>query len=111
MTGGVVVVLGKTGVNFGAGMTGGFAYVLDIDRDFVDLYNHELIDIHRISPENMEAHLHHLRNLILSHVELTDSAWGEAILEDYRTYLPKFWLVKPKAAELGSLIEALRRAA
>ncbi|MCG8371701.1 MAG: glutamate synthase large subunit [Proteobacteria bacterium] len=111
MTGGVVVVLGKTGVNFGAGMTGGFAYVLDIDRDFVDLYNHELIDIHRISSENMEAHLHHLRGLILSHVELTDSAWGEAILEDYRTYLPKFWLVKPKAAELGSLIEALRRAA
>ncbi|MBT8107889.1 MAG: glutamate synthase large subunit [Gammaproteobacteria bacterium] len=111
MTGGVVVVLGKTGVNFGAGMTGGFAYVLDIDRDFVDLYNHELIDIHRISPETMEAYLHHLRGLILAHVEATASVWGEAILEDYRTYLPKFWVVKPKAAELGSLIEALRRAA
>ena len=111
MTGGVVVVLGKTGVNFGAGMTGGFAYVLDIDRDFVDLYNHELIDIHRITPENMEAHLHHLRGLILAHVEATGSVWGEAILDDYRTYLPKFWVVKPKAAELGSLIEALRRAA
>ena len=41
----------------------------------------------------------------------TGSAWGDAILEDYRTYLPKFWVVKPKAAELGSLIEALRRAA
>ncbi len=111
MTGGVVVVLGKCGVNFGAGMTGGFAYVLDIERDFVDLYNHELIDIHRISPETMEAHLHHLRDLIAAHVELTGSAWGDAILEDYRSYLPKFWLVKPKAAELGSLIEALRRAA
>ncbi len=111
MTGGVVVVLGKSGVNFGAGMTGGFAYVLDIERDFVDLYNHELIDIHRISPESMEAHLHHLRGLIRSHVELTGSVWGEAILEDYRTYLPKFWIVKPKAAELGSLVDALRRAA
>jgi glutamate synthase (NADPH/NADH) large chain len=111
MTGGVVVVLGKTGVNFGAGMTGGFAYVLDIERDFVDLYNHELIDIHRISPESMEAHLHHLRGLLVAHVEATGSAWGDAILEDYRTYLPKFWVVKPKAAELGSLIEALRRAA
>ena len=43
-------------------MTGGFAYVLDIDRDFVDRYNHELIDIHRITPETMEAHLHHLRS-------------------------------------------------
>ena len=41
MTGGVVCVLGRTGVNFGAGFTGGFAYVLDIERDFVDRYNHD----------------------------------------------------------------------
>ena len=88
-----------------------FAYVLDIDRRFVDRYNHELIDIHRITPESMEAHLHHLRELILRHVELTGSAWGEAILDDYRTFLHKFWVVKPKAVELGSLIDALRRAA
>ena len=111
MTDGVVVVLGQTGVNFGAGMTGGFAYVLDIDRCFVDRYNHELIDIHRITPESMEAHLHHLRSLITRHVEATGSRWGETILDDYRTYLPKFWVVKPKAAELGSLIESLRQAA
>ncbi len=111
MTDGVVVLLGPTGVNFGAGMTGGFAYVLDIDRGFVDRYNHELIDITRITPESMEANLHHLRNLLMKHVELTGSTWGEAILDDYRTYLPKFWLVKPKAASLNSLIESLRRAA
>ena len=111
MTDGVAVVLGRTGVNFGAGMTGGFAYVLDIDRLFVDRYNHELIDIHRIIPESMEAHLHHLRSLISDHVRLTGSEWGEEILDEYRTYLPKFWLVKPKAAELASLIESLRRAA
>ncbi len=111
MTDGVVVVLGRSGVNLGAGMTGGFAYVLDIDRDFVDRYNHELIDIHRVTPESMEAHLHHLRSLISAHVETTDSQWGATILDDYRTFLPKFWLVKPKATELGSLIESLRRAA
>jgi glutamate synthase (NADPH/NADH) large chain len=111
MTDGVIVVLGRTGVNFGAGMTGGFAYVLDTDRLFVDRYNHELIDIHRIAPESMEAHVHHLRSLIVSHIELTGSAWGDMILDDYRTFLPKFWLVKPKAAELGSLIESLRQAA
>ena len=111
MTDGVIVVLGRTGVNFGAGMTGGFAYVLDIDRDFVDRYNHELIDIQRITPESMEAHLHHLRALIVRHGEATGSRWAEQILDDYRTYLPKFWLVKPKAAEVGSLIESLRRAA
>ena len=111
MTDGVVVVLGTTGVNFGAGMTGGFAYVLDLDRDFVDRYNHELIDIHRMTPESMESHLHHLRLMITTHVKETGSVWGDAVLDDYRTFLPKFWLVKPKAVELGSLIESLRRAA
>ncbi|HKL62508.1 MAG TPA: glutamate synthase-related protein, partial [Woeseiaceae bacterium] len=111
MTGGVVVVLGRTGVNFGAGMTGGFAYVLDEQRDFVDRYNHELIDIHRITPESMEAHLHHLRELIECHVGYTGSEWGRELLDDFRTWLPKFWVVKPKAAELGSLIESLREAA
>jgi glutamate synthase (NADPH/NADH) large chain len=111
MTDGVVVVLGPTGINFGAGMTGGFAYVLDLERKFVDLYNHELIDIHRITPENMEAHLHHLRSLIVDHIEYTDSKWAQEILQDYRSYLTKFWVVKPKAAELGSLITSLREAA
>jgi glutamate synthase (NADPH/NADH) large chain len=111
MTDGVVVVLGRSGVNFGAGMTGGFAYVLDLERDFVDRYNHELIDIHRLTPESMEAHLHHLRGLIKRHVELTGSEFAERLEDDFRTYFPKFWLVKPKAAELGSLMESLRRAA
>jgi glutamate synthase (NADPH/NADH) large chain len=111
MTDGVVTVLGPTGVNFGAGMTGGFAYVLDIDRRFVDRYNHELIDIHRINSESLEAHLHHLRAMIMRHVEATGSKWGEQILDDYRTFLPKFWLVKPKAAEIGTLIDSLRQAA
>jgi glutamate synthase (NADPH/NADH) large chain len=111
MTDGVVVVLGPTGMNFGAGMTGGFAYVLDMDRNFVDLYNHELIDIHRITPESMEAHLHHLRDLIINHNQVTGSIWAEELLQDYRSYLSKFWVVKPKAAELGSLITSLRQAA
>ena len=111
MTGGVVVVLGRTGLNFGAGLTGGFAYVLDIERDFVDRYNHELIDINRITPETMEAHLHHLRGLIQKHVRETGSAWGREILDDFRSFLPRFWLVKPKAADLATLIDSLRQAA
>lgn len=111
MTGGMVVVLGRTGMNFGAGFTGGFAYVLDMDRDFVDRYNHELIDILRLSPEGMEHHLQHLRRLVMKHVFETDSTWGRTLLNDYRDYLGKFWLVKPKAASLDSLIDTLRRAA
>ncbi len=111
MTGGVVIVLGRCGVNFGAGMTGGFSYVLDYDRDFVDLYNHDLIDIHRIKPESMEAQRHHLKSFIELHVSCTGSEWGREILDDFRSFLPKFWVVKPKAAELGSLIDSLRQAA
>ncbi len=111
MTGGVVAVLGRTGLNFGAGMTGGFAYVLDLERDFVDRYNHELIDIHRIHTEDLESHLQHLRELIVEHTELTGSTWGQAILDDFRSFLGKFWLVKPKAAQLHELIDSLRRAA
>jgi glutamate synthase (NADPH/NADH) large chain len=111
MTGGVVCVLGRTGVNFGAGFTGGFAYVLDLDRSFVDRYNHELIDIHRITPEGMGAHLQHLQALITRHVEETGSEWGAEILRDMRSFIGHFWVVKPKAASIEDLIENLSRAA
>ena len=111
MTGGVVVVLGEAGLNFGAGMTGGFAYVLDADRHFVDRYNHELIDIHRISYEYLENHVHHLRGLVERHAELTGSQWAASILEDFRSYLGKFWLIKPKADDVDSLMDSLRSAA
>jgi glutamate synthase (NADPH/NADH) large chain len=111
MTGGVVCVLGRTGVNFGAGFTGGFAYVLDLQRDFVDRYNHELIDISRIHAESMQSHLQHLENLLDQHLAETGSTWAEEILNDLRTYIGKFWVVKPKAASIDSLIENLRRAA
>jgi len=111
MTGGVVCVLGRTGLNFGAGFTGGFAYMLDLHRDFVDRYNHELIDIIRVAPEGMETHLQHLRALIGQHVRETGSTWGAQILNDFRSFMGKFWLVKPKAASVDTLIENLRRAA
>ncbi len=111
MTGGVVCVLGRTGLNFGAGFTGGFAYVLDMERNFVDRYNHELIDIHRLTGEGMEAHIQHLHALIEKHVAETGSEWGAEILRDFRTYLGNFWVVKPKAASIEDLIEHLRSAA
>ncbi len=111
MTGGVVAVLGACGLNFGAGMTGGFAYVLDLERDFVDCYNHELVDIVRITPEGMEHHMQHLRGLIARHAELTGSAWAKHLQGDFRGLLQRFWLVKPKAASLAALADELRRAA
>ncbi|MGB0514192.1 MAG: glutamate synthase large subunit, partial [Wenzhouxiangellaceae bacterium] len=91
MTGGVAMILGPTGINFGAGMTGGFAYVLDLERDFVDRYNHELIEIHHISAESMENHVQHLRDLVIRHIELTGSEWATEVLDNLRRMLPKFW--------------------
>ncbi len=111
MTGGVVVVLGRTGVNFGAGMTGGFAYVLDEKRSFVDRYNHELIDIHRIVSEHMEAHENYLRGVVTDYAKTTGSKWAQQILAEWADYVGRFWLVKPKAAEIGSLIDSVRAAA
>lgn len=108
MTGGLVIVLGKTGHNFGAGMTGGFAYVLDEDRRFVDLYNHELVDITRVGSEAMEEHAQYLRAQLASYVEATSSDWGNEILADYEHYLQQFWLVKPKAAGLDTLLRQSR---
>ncbi|MEC8897284.1 MAG: glutamate synthase large subunit, partial [Pseudomonadota bacterium] len=108
MTGGLVTVLGSTGYNFGAGMTGGFAYVLDLDNTFVDKYNHELVEIQRISREDMEAYRNHLRGVIREHISETGSAWAEHLLEDFDDYIGRFWLVKPKAANLRSLLASTR---
>ncbi|MDY6816909.1 MAG: glutamate synthase large subunit, partial [Pseudomonadota bacterium] len=108
MTGGLVTVLGNTGHNFGAGMTGGFAYVLDQHNTFVDKYNHELVEIQRISSEDMESHRNHLRGVIREHIAETGSEWAQHILENFDDYIGRFWLVKPKAASLRSLLASTR---
>lgn len=108
MTGGLVTVLGSTGHNFGAGMTGGFAYVMDLNNTFVDKYNHELVEIQRISSEDMESYRNHLRGVIREHISETASEWAEHILENFDDYIGRFWLVKPKAANLRSLLASTR---
>ncbi|MBA6413951.1 glutamate synthase large subunit [Parahaliea sp. F7430] len=108
MTGGNITVLGPTGVNFGAGMTGGFAYVLDQDRSFIDKYNSELVEIHRVNSELMEAYRYHLRSNIQEFARETGSAWGAHLLDNFEDYVGKFWLVKPKAADLDHLLSRLR---
>ncbi|MHB0776699.1 glutamate synthase large subunit [Halomonas sp. WWR20] len=109
MTGGLVCVLGDTGLNFGAGMTGGFAYVLDQDRTFVDRYNHELVEIHRVNTEVMEAYRRHLREVLQEYVAETHSARGQEILSNFSDFIRHFWLVKPKAASLNGLLAESRR--
>jgi glutamate synthase (NADPH/NADH) large chain len=111
MTGGSICVLGETGVNFGAGMTGGVAFVLDINKSFIDSYNHELIDIFRLMPEAMESYAQYLYTLIDQHYRATGSIKAKSILADYTDWLPHFWMIKPKASDIDTLIESLSAAA
>ena len=59
----------------------------------------------------MEGHQHFLKALIKDYVAATGSAWGKVILDDFRDYVGRFWLVKPKAADIRSLLVAIRDAA
>ncbi|MHB1565810.1 MAG: glutamate synthase large subunit [Acidiferrobacter sp.] len=104
MTGGSVIILGDTGVNFGAGMTGGFAFVYDRSNAFVDWYNNELIDIHRIVSEPMEAYQVFLRKRIADHVAATGSRYAQGLLADWSQTVALMWLVKPKAVRMESLL-------
>lgn len=106
MTGGCVIVLGDTGLNFGAGMTGGFALIYDEFDRFMHRYNNELIDINRINTEATGKYRQWLRARIEEHVQLTGSRRGQALLDGFSEAIDKFWLVKPKAAQLDTLLQA-----
>jgi glutamate synthase (ferredoxin) len=92
MTGGVIVVLGQTGRNVGAGMTGGLAYVLDEDGSFPTKVNSETVQLQRITTEAGEQQLRHL---LQAHVDHTGSPRGQAVLAQWSSYLPQFWQVVP----------------
>ncbi|MEZ9061825.1 MULTISPECIES: glutamate synthase large subunit [unclassified Vibrio] len=102
MTGGIVAILGATGVNFGAGMTGGFAYVMDKNEDFQGRVNNESVEA--VSLSDLYIHQEHLRGLIAEHLEETGSVHAEAILANFDEWIPKFYLVKPKTADLNTLL-------
>ncbi|MCL9781105.1 glutamate synthase large subunit [Vibrio sp. S4M6] len=109
MTGGIVAILGATGVNFGAGMTGGFAYILDANDDFQGRVNNESVEA--LSLSSLNIHQEHLRGLIAEHLELTGSVHAENILANFDEWIPKFFLVKPKAADLNTLLGHQSRSA
>ncbi|MGV0005228.1 MAG: glutamate synthase large subunit [Candidatus Porifericomitaceae bacterium WSBS_2022_MAG_OTU9] len=111
MTSGVVVVLGETGINFGAGMTGGLAFVYDPERRFGDRYNNDFIDISRIASENHENYSDTLMRLIEQHVSETGSPHADAIYKDFYAAVGDFWLVYPKSAKVSSLMDFLQAAA
>jgi glutamate synthase (NADPH/NADH) large chain len=113
MTGGCVVVIGKAGRNFGAGMSGGIAYVIDEGDDFEDRVNHEMVEIERLSvpdePYNEPANptraelladpfsrdAWRLKKLIERHARFTNSSRAQEILDNFEEYLPRFFKVVP----------------
>ena len=111
MTGGEVIVLGSVGNNFGAGMTGGFAYVFDEDRSFVDRCNKDLISFNRITSQEMEAHRSYLKDRIFQFIKETDSNVGKTILEDFDRYKSLFWIITPYAENLEKIIKNTREEA
>jgi glutamate synthase (ferredoxin) len=98
MTGGVVVMLGDTGRNVGAGMTGGIAYLLEEQEGTVaPRLNTEIIKAQRVGTKSGEDQL---KGLIEAHVAATGSPKGKRILDSWAEYLPKFWqLVPPSEAK------------
>ncbi|GHD68882.1 glutamate synthase large subunit [Jeongeupia chitinilytica] len=105
MTGGAVIVLGETGYNFGAGMTGGFALVYDRGEKFAYRYNNELIDINLINGEAYGAVRAFLREKLNQHVALTGSSKAAELLANFDEATDYFWLVKPKVAKLDDLLK------
>ena len=102
MTGGIVTFLGQVGVNFGAGMTGGFAYVLDEENDLDVRLNKESIE--SLAIEDLVIHQEHLRGIISQHFEETGSLRAHEILQDFDRYAPMFKLVKPSAIDVKTLL-------
>jgi glutamate synthase (NADPH/NADH) large chain len=111
MTGGIVIVLGKTGRNFAAGMSGGVAYVLDEEGHFEHHCNMSMVQLESIqseaeaveSGEKVRVHFNHLgkadehilREFIENHLRHTGSVRARTLLENWATTLPKFIKVMP----------------
>ena len=92
MTGGCVVILGQVGKNFAAGMSGGIAYVLDMDSTLYTRVNKEMVKIQRVTDK---YDVQELKGMIQEHVSYTNSEIGKQILDHFEEYLPKFKKIIP----------------
>ena len=96
MTGGIVVILGRTGINFGAGMTGGVSFVYDEDHSFVENVNRELVEAIRIDTDEGADARHLLKKLLKDYVVETESKKAKELLDNFRVEVRNFWLIRPK---------------
>lgn len=108
MTGGRVICLGSTGRNFGAGMSGGVAYILDEEGDFVSKrLNAEMVNVYPLI-ECDGSEIEEVRAKIVKHVECTGSARGQAVLDDWDVFKGKFLKILPQDYE--RVLNAMKRA-
>ncbi len=105
MTGGTVVVLGDTGVNFGAGMSGGMAFLFDPNNRCPDRINPEMVEFCRVDTEETQSYRHYLKSLLVEYHQKTASATAEALLANFSRDVGKFWLVKSRAIGLDRLLD------
>ncbi len=98
MTGGIVVILGKTGINFGAGMTGGKAFVYDEDRTFFEKINTELVEAIRLDNDEFDVDMFKLKNLLKDYILKTGSQKAQDILHSFRSEIRKIWMIIPRGA-------------
>ncbi len=96
MTGGTVVILGETGINFGAGMTGGAAFIYDRHKTFIDNLNSELVAARRIDIDDDNEGKLYLKKILVSYHNRTRSPKARFLLDNYREELAYFWMVTPK---------------
>ena len=107
MTGGRVVVLGRTGRNFAAGMSGGIAYVLDIDGHFERRCNREMVDL---GPLIDSDDIDFVQVAIMKHVTLTGSRYAEALLQDWGALQQRIVKVMPREYKKALAAQATRKA-
>ena len=111
MTGGAVIILGDTGVNFGAGMTGGLAFVYDKDKLFKNKINTQSVEIKKLDTNNFKEHQVFLLNLIKEHFNETKSLTSEKIINNFKNEIKTFVMVKPKDSNFNDILNILTKAA
>jgi len=109
MTGGKVAILGPTGRNFAAGMSGGIAYVYDPQGALPDNLNAEMVELEALDDDDVQW----LRDMLGAHVDATDSAVGQRVLSDWESELTHFVKVMPRdyKSVLAAIAEAERSGA
>nr|YP_010337125.1 ferredoxin-dependent glutamate synthase [Pseudoerythrocladia kornmannii]QUE28205.1 GltB [Pseudoerythrocladia kornmannii]UNJ16710.1 ferredoxin-dependent glutamate synthase [Pseudoerythrocladia kornmannii] len=96
MTGGIVIILGKTGRNIGAGMTGGLAYILDTNNDLVDKVNNEIVKVQKVVSKQGQTTL---KNLLEEHIRKTSSQKAKSILKDWNNQVENFLQLVPPSEQ------------